>query len=202
MKTILLIAGALIAGFVGGMAGSRAISSSDQIPKQVVRARSFELVNEAGQVISYWGIDKGGNLVLTFGSRGPIERSGLKGRPVLDLREMDNQLTTVGLQGNDLPLLYMHGADGKTRVRLYLRDDNKPTLLMEDETGPRLGLGIEPSDTPGPDDNDWSLSFLPDIARIGLHSEKRDGKPYVQGGIYIHKGEVQYPYRHPSTQSK
>jgi hypothetical protein len=91
----------------------------------------------------------------------------------------------------------MRGSDGKTRVRFYLRDENKPMLLMEDETGPRLGLGIEQSDTPGPDDNDWSLSFLPDIARIGLHAEKHDGQMYVQGGVYVNKDKVKYPYQQP-----
>jgi hypothetical protein len=38
--------------------------------QQVIRARSFELVNEAGETISLWGVDQGGNAVLAFGSRG------------------------------------------------------------------------------------------------------------------------------------
>jgi hypothetical protein len=202
MKPFVTLVAALIAGFVGGIFGSRVPHREDQEPRQVIRARSFELVDEAGRAISYWGIDKGGDLVLAFGSRGAFEGSALHGRAVLDLKDMDNQMTAVGLQGNDMPLLKMHGADRKTRVRLYLSQDSKPFLLMEDETGPRISLGVEQSDTPGPDDNDWSLSFLPDIARIGLHSEKREGKPYIQGGIYINKNKVQYPYEQPSPHSK
>jgi hypothetical protein len=203
MKPTLTIVSALIAGFVGGMLGSRMPRGGEQRPPQLVRARSFELVNEAGQAISYWGIDKGGNLVLTFGTRGAFEGSALLGRPVVDLKDIDNQLTAIGLQGNDMPLLKMHGADGKTRVRLLLSPDSKPTLTMEDETGPRVSLGIEQSDTPGPDDNDWSLVFGPNyIARIGLHSEKREGHTYVQGGVYINKEKVEYPYRQPNSQAK
>jgi hypothetical protein len=131
--------------------------------EQVVSARSFVLVNEAGQAISYWGIDKGQNVILTFGSRGLPKGSAVPGRPPEDLKEPDNQLDAIGLQGNDMPFLKMRGADRKTRVRLLLSQDGKPTLLMEDETGPRVSLGIEDSDTPGPQDNDWSLVFRPGV---------------------------------------
>ncbi len=68
---------------------------------------------------------------------------------------------------------------------------------MEDETGPRLSLGVEQSDTPGPDDHDWSLVFNPDIARIGLHSEKVGGQRYIQGGVWVNKDRVKYPITQP-----
>lgn len=194
MKPILTIAAALIAGFLGGMLGSRIPRVGDQSQKEgVVRAHSFELVNEAGQVISYWGVDGGQNLVLTFGSRGLSSGSALPGRPPGDLKGMDNQLTTIGLQGNDMPLLKMSGADRKTRVRLYLSPYGKPFLLMEDETGPRVSLGIEQSDTPGPDDNDWSLVFGPERARIGMLTEKEGGQTYVRGLFLLNKDRVKYP---------
>jgi hypothetical protein len=197
MRPIFTIMTALVAGFVGGILGTRVPNNGDQGPKKVVRARSFELVNEAGQVISYWGTDKGGNLVLTFGSRGAFEGSALHYRPIVDLKDMDNQLTAIGLQGNDMPLLKMRGDDRKTRVRLYLSQDSKPILLMEDQTGPRVSLGIDQSDTPGPDDNNWTLDFLPERASIGMVTEKEGGQKYVRGFFSINKDKVKYPYQQP-----
>jgi hypothetical protein len=194
MKQTFLIIAALLAGFVGGILGTRVGRARQQNSQQVIRARSFELVNEAGQVLSFWGVDKGQNIVLTFGSRGPFRGSALlPGRPPGDLEDPHKQVTAIGLQGDDMPLMKMSGADGKTRVRLLLSPDGKPTLSMEDETGPRVSLGIEQSDTPGPDDNDWSLVFRPEVARIGLHAEKHQGQTYVQGGVFVSKDKIKYP---------
>ncbi len=198
MKQIVPVVAALLAGFVGGFFGTLVIRTRDQSrPEQAVRARSFELVNEAGQAISYWGVDKGQNAVLTFGSRGLPIGSALPGRPPGDLENPDSQVASIGLQGNDMPFLKMRGADKKTRVRLYLSQDGKPFLLMEDETGPRVSLGIEQSDTPGPQDNDWSLAFYPEVARIGLHTEKDAGQTYVRGGLFVNQDKVKYPYQQP-----
>ncbi|MCC6368879.1 MAG: hypothetical protein IT165_35605 [Bryobacterales bacterium] len=63
MKHIVSIAAALVAGFAGGLAGTRFARSIDQDMRPVIRARSFELVDEAGQVISLWGVDQGKNVV-------------------------------------------------------------------------------------------------------------------------------------------
>jgi hypothetical protein len=190
MKQIFLITAALLAGFVGGILGTRVSRASNQ---QVVRARTFELVNEAGQTISFWGVDKGENLVLTFGSRGLARGSALTGGRPGDLENPNNQMAAIGLQANEMPILNMSGADRKRRVTLLLSQDSKPALVMEDETGPRLHLGIEGSDTPGPQDNDWSLVFYPEVARIGFHSEKTEGQTYVQGGVFVRKDKVKYP---------
>jgi hypothetical protein len=73
----------------------------------------------------------------------------------------------------------------------------KPVLLMEDETGPRVLLGVEQSDTPGPGDNDWSLAFGPERARIGMYTEKHGGQTYVRGSFAVHKDKVKYPYGQP-----
>src|SRR5580704_15102974 len=67
MKQIPMIAAALVAGFVGGILGARLARTGDQ---PVVRARNFELVDASGQAIAFWGVDKGQNEVLAFGSRG------------------------------------------------------------------------------------------------------------------------------------
>ena len=69
MKQVLTLAAALVAGFFGGLLGTQVAYIREQArPEAIVRARSFELVDEAGQAISYWGVDKGQNLVLAFGS--------------------------------------------------------------------------------------------------------------------------------------
>jgi len=160
--------------------------------EQVIRARSFELVNEAGHPISFWGVDQGQNAVLAFGSRG-LALSDAPRRVPAGLSNPENQLAAFGLQGNDAPILTMRGADGKTRVRLLLSPDAKPTLTMEDETGPRVSLGIEQSDTPGPQDNDWTLVFGPERARIGMFTEKDNGQTYVRGIFLLNKEKVKYP---------
>jgi len=197
MKQASLVAAALLAGFVGGVVGGRATRSGSQpLPEQVIRARTFELVGKTGQVISYWGIDKGDNVVLAFGSRpGTVlaEGAARPGHIPPGLDNPENQLSAIGLLANDSPFVKFRGADGKTRVRLYLNDWAKPTLLMEDETGPRVALGIEQSDTPGPQDNDWVLSFGPGRARIGMYSEKEAGKTVVRGIFSIKRDKVMYP---------
>lgn len=202
MKRTVPILAALLAGFVGGVFGTFLIRAHDQAyPERVIRARSFELVDDAGRVISYWGIDKGQNVVLAFGSRPGTRLMEGAARPVhapFGLYNPHNQLAAIGLLANDSPSLTLRGADGKIRATLYLSDWAKPGLIMEDETGPRVGLGVEQSDTPGPQDNDWTLDFSPDSrARIGMYSEKVGGQRYVRGIFSVREDRVKYPYDQP-----
>lgn len=197
MKQIFVIGAAMLAGFLGGLLGAIAIRSREQpAVEQVIRARSFELVNERDQMISFWGVDKGNNAVLAFGSHWPkIAGEGAPpGPPQLDLADPHNQRAAFGVI-DDNPFVYLRGRDGKTRARLYLSDYAKPLLLMEDETGPRVALGIEQSDTPGPQDNDWSLTFNPERVWLGMHSESVGGQTYVRGGFAVHHDK--YPFQRP-----
>ncbi len=200
MKQIFVVAAALLAGFVGGILGTRVAPSRDQTPlRQVIRARSFELVDEAGQTISYWGMDKGENVVLAFGGHHAMPSGA--GRPLSDhsplsLTDPDNQRAVIGVV-DGIPFLKLRGADGKTRVRLLLSIYEKPILLMEDETGPRVSLGVQQSDTPGPQDNDWTLDFYPERARIGMYAVKEGGQTYVLGGFAVNRDKVKYPYNQP-----
>ncbi len=196
MKTIWCTLAALIAGFAGGILGMLVVRAHEPPrSEQVIRARSFELVNEAGETISLWGVDQGGNAVLAFGSRGLALKGARPHGVPAGLLNPENQLAAFGLQGDDAPVLAMRGADGKTRVRLLLSPDAKPILMMEDETGPRVALGIEQSDTPGPQDNDWTLVFGPERARLGMFAEKEGGQTYVRGGLMVNKDKVKYPYQ-------
>lgn len=198
MKHTFLVVAALAAGFVGGIASTFALRGYTQPrPEQVLRARSFELVDDAGRAISYWGIDDGHNVVLAFGSRPGTQLAEGAPRPVHaphGLYNPENQLAAIGLLADDSPFLKQRGPDGKTRVRLYLSDYAKPFLLMEDETGPRVSLGIDQSDTPGPGDNNWALVFGPEErARIGMGTEKVGGTTYIRGGLFVNENRVKYP---------
>lgn len=193
MKQVFLVVAALLAGFVGGILGARVIRSGAQRhPEQVVRARSFELVNEAGQTISYWGVDKTQYAVLAFGRGGT-----LSGHPGLGRGDPHNQRIAIGLV-NDSSFLKLRGADGELRATLMLSIYGKPALVMDDETGPRVLLGLEQSDTPGPQDSDWSLAFYPERARIGMYTERDGGQTYVRGSFAVHRDKVKYPYRQPN----
>jgi len=191
MKAAQVALVALSSGFVGGVLGTLTVRAIEPKVAQTVRARSFELVNQAGTAISFWGFDKRSNVVLTFGALPEVKRhtgrvpvSGL-GTPGLD--NPNNQLATIGLNGGDTPFLEFNGADEWPRAKLFLRDDGKPILLMEDDTGPRLSLGLYQSDTPGPEDNDWALVFDDDRARIGMRTEKIEGVRYIHGFLGVDK---------------
>ena len=198
MKQIFVIVAALLAGFVGGIFGTLVTRGREQPrTERVVRARSFELVDKTGKAISYWGIDKGNNAVLAFGSHWPMPPAGGGGsHPLAGLDDPDNQRAAIGVI-DDLPFLHMRGADGKTRVRLYLSDHGKPILLMEDENTWRVALGIDQSDTPGPQDNDWALQFYPERVWLGMHTFKEGGQTVVQGGFSVKRDKLKYPYQQP-----
>ncbi len=200
MNRIVLVAAALLAGFIGGILGALVMRSGEQAhPGQPIRARSFELADESGRVVSFWGIDKRQNAVLAFGSHWPKTPRGggaVPDRPPLALDDPDNQRAAIGVV-NDSPFLSLRGTDGKTRASLDLSEYGKPALWMADETGLRVHLGVEGSDTPGPQDNDWSLAFYPERARIGMYTEKDGGQTYVRGRFAVHRDKIKYPYQQP-----
>jgi len=198
MKQALLITAAGLAGFLGGVLGGRFKRTGEPVhAEDVIRARSFELVDVNGEVISYWGVDKGQNIVLAFGGLWPDRPGGkrtLPGDSHLGLKDPRNQLASIGVVG-DFPVLQFRAEDGKPRARLLLSMFEKPMLLMDDETGVRLLLGIEQSDAPSPEDNSWALKFEPERAWIGMAPEKVGGITYVQGGFGVRNDRLKYPYQ-------
>ena len=198
MKHTLVIVAALLAGFLGGVFGARLTHARDESRTPlVVRAHSFELVDKDGKVISFWGVDSAKETVLAFRSQWPVpsQKPGGTARPS-GLDNRDNQGTAIGMNA-DSPFLYFRVADGTTRMRLYLSPWHKPELLMEDETGVRVALGINQSDTPSIADNDWALRFQPDRAWIGMASRPKNGQRFVRGFLSVSKDEVEYPYVQP-----
>ncbi len=109
MKNTPVIAAALFAGFVGGILGTSVMHIREQsLPNRVIRARSFEVVDEKGRPISYWGVDKLHDVVLAFGGQWDpkryVERTG-------DLTDPSNQGAMIGMVGGDATLRF-NGADG------------------------------------------------------------------------------------------
>ena len=120
----------------------------------------------------------------------------MPGHPPLKLDDPHNQRAAIGVT-DDSPFLEFRGANGETRARLDLSIYGKPALLMRDETGPRVLLGIDQSDTPGPQDNDWALSFYPERVWLGMHTFKEQGQTYVQGGFSVNRDKLKYLYEQP-----
>lgn len=134
-------------------------------------------------------------MVLAFSSHwddAPPKGGGPPDHAPGELQDPDNQRIVMGVIG-DSPFLKLRGPDGKTRVRLLLSMYGKPMLLMEDETGPRASLGIDQSDTPGPQDNNWSLSFHPERALIGMYTKEVGGRKYSRGDLILNREWVKYP---------
>ena len=100
---------------------------------------------------------------------------------------------SIGLMMDDSPVMKMRGADHRTRVAMYLTPWAKPMLLMNDASGPRISLGLEQSDTPGPEDDNWTLVFAEDRARIGIVTKKEKGKKYIRGILLVRPDKVEIP---------
>ncbi len=192
---------AFAAGLAGGIAGARLGQVHGSGP-EVIRARSFELVDGKGNVLSYWGIGQNEYVMLAFGNHWPADmlREHPESHP--PLKETVNQMLALGVQGNS-PFVTLRGSDKATRMRLYTLWD-KPILAMDDENGIRLSLGVQLSDTPGPQDNDWGLGFSPNSATIGMHAFKKDGKQYIRGYQWLYGGQFlqAQPVEYPPGQDK
>jgi hypothetical protein len=162
MKQITLFAAATLTGFVGGVLGTLVTQRSQRsAAPQIIRAQRFELLDGTGKPIAFWGIDKRNYAVLAFGGYWPDQSDRKTQPPTNPLAGLDdprNHRVSIGVI-DEIPFLALTGADGKARVRLDLSSDGKPALLMGDEREWRMSLGVEQSDTPGPQDNDWTLDF-------------------------------------------
>jgi hypothetical protein len=191
MRQTSVIIAALFAGFVGGWLGARLSRTAEQNRAQhVVRARSFELVDETGKAISIWGVNRQGHTLLAF--LGSETVPGEKGEHSVGLDNLVNLRAAFGTHGV-FPSLTFTGTDGKTRLMLYLGGWDKPLLWMGDETGMRVALGNTVSDTPSAEDNDWALTFEPHRAWIGMYSRPEGGQRYVKGLLSVSKDKVKYP---------
>ena len=191
MKQTLVIAASLLAGFAGGVVGARLTRSSTQDRAQnVLRAHSFELVDDTGKPISVWGINKQGHTVLAF--LGSEYVPGEKGEHSFMLDDPLKQRAAFGVMGA-FPFVIFRGNDGTTRMDFGLSPWDKPFLGMSDENGVRVHLGITGTDTPSAEDDDWALVFRPDRAWIGMSSRKQGNQRYLRGVFSVNENEVKFP---------
>ncbi len=117
MKTIFVTVIALFAGFVGGVFGSRYSAGIEQSRTQhVIRARSFELVDQKGKTVSIWGMNKQGHTLLAF--LGSDSTPGENDEHSVGLDDVTKLRASFGAGG--APSLTFTGDDGKTRMMLYL----------------------------------------------------------------------------------
>lgn len=193
MRATLNILIALLAGFCGGFIGARLPRPSDQLVRgKTVRASTFELIDEEGNAISFWGIDKTRHVVLAFGDSRSVLSPPAGPNPG-DLREVRNQAAVIGM-GGYMPFMNMRPAGKMGEFNVLFTVEGQPFLLMKDETGPRLGLGIVQYDTPTAV-NSWALSFNPALAGIGIQAAKNKGEQYVQGFSFVDPNRVKFPQR-------
>lgn len=189
MKSMLMIVIAVLSGLIGGMTGTVLVLHREKgIPQEFVSARRFQLIDEAGHPVSYWGLDKFHNPLLAFSPSGaqPSAR-------VFSIDDPDSQRISIGLTGDGRPTLILRGNDDKTRASLWVSEYGKPFFLLHDDKSWRVSLGIRQSDTPGPQDNDWGLDFFPDRAGMGIVTVKQGDKSQVQGYLNVQRDRAQFP---------
>lgn len=188
MKNLYVVLAALIAGAVGGAISTYAVLAHQHgRPESVIRALRFELVDEAGQPIAFWGTDSTGYEVLTFGP--DANAVGARGGN-------HNQQLSLGLQGKaGRPFVNFSGSDGQIRVLLDVDDFQRPGLWMSDGRNLGLTLGSERSDTPDIRNKTerWSLNFLPaESARIGVSAPVDQTQSSARGFLSIKRDNVKY----------
>jgi hypothetical protein len=206
MKHLFLILAALVSGAVGGSIGTYAVLVHETGQAQrVVRAHRFELINDGGQTISFWGADPGGYVELAFGepqeapaSRNRSVNDAVEGTSAKDRQGRTTQSIAIGLEGETKrPFLSYHGTDDQLRVLLDLDDFERPSLQMSDGKVLGLTLGSERSDTPGYRDKTerWALNFLPDErALIGAYTKEDRAGIDVRGFFRINPARFQYQH--------
>ena len=167
-REIQLLICASMFGFLGGSLSAplRPANASDL---NVVRATRFEIVDNSGTPVAFWGPTDTKELVLAFRD------------------QSKNQVAAFGIHSNGSPFLDLSGADGKSRVRVQLEENQKPQLAMSDEAWEgRLLLGFVASDVPIPTDGDWALRLRApggDFAGIGIIKNRTDGT--LSGTVYV-----------------
>lgn len=192
-KTIITFAISLLLGCVGGIGGTLLVLNYEsKMAQPLIRARSFELIDESGKAVSRWGIDKYHNPLMAFTRSDLAAPSGSLGKDV-SLDDRDTQRVAIGLTGDANPFLLFTGNDKKPRAELWVSEYGKPVFSLYDETSGRVTLGIRRSDTPGPNDNDWGLDFHPSRAGIGMEVLEKAGRSYVQGYFSVRRDRVPFP---------
>jgi len=189
MKQIIALAFSLIVGFVGGLVGGRLGSTSfGERTVGTIRARNFELVDNTGKVISIWGMNKNGDIMLAF--LGSELVPGERQEHAAGLDDPLKLRTAVGVQGV-FPFLTYRDSGGATRMDLALGSAGKPVLVMADEIGrSRVRLGDFWRDRPIKEDEEWALSFDPGRIWLGVSSQPEGAEKWLSSVFVVNKDKV------------
>src|SRR5215469_8105465 len=122
MKHLFFVLAALVLGAAGGSIGTYAVLVHERgRPEEVIRAHRFELVNDGGKAVSFWGTDSTGYVELAFGhpqgSSSAPHDVGTKDAAALGIIPS----IAIGLEGESgRPFLGYNGSDRQLRVLLNL----------------------------------------------------------------------------------
>jgi hypothetical protein len=188
MRPLYLVSIAFAAGVLGGVLGTQITRWSAEPNGTVVKARQFELIDERGNIVAFWGSDQNSNAVLAFAKS---RQSGQP--PSADLKDPKNQRMSVGVLADGSPLLSFMGNDGQARLRGLLTEYDKPILMLEDAGGPRVSLGIQQSDTHDPADDNWALTFEPETDKATIGIIKDPISKHLYGGLWINGSKIKLP---------
>jgi hypothetical protein len=137
-RTILLLAGAVFAGFIGGLAHSQ---NPEPSPISVIRTSRLDLVDGKGVIVGQWDSAAGGSRIRFLSRRGSV-------------------IMEIGADADGRPDIQMLGEDGKRRVTISLNARDKPLFAMSDERWQgRVVLGFLDQDFPDPGVDKWGLLF-------------------------------------------
>ena len=178
MKIGLLLITSFVMGAAGGIVGSYLFLPSRLPSVQTIQATRYELLDAKGNVRAFWGTDRDKNTVLAF-----TRADGGRGKG--DIDDPAQQRTSIGILSDGTPWFSFVGADGRSRVRFYLSEFEKPIMLLEDASSPRLSLGIDQSDSHNARDNDWALKFYDpssatEKASIGMLVNEQHLRGYME----------------------
>jgi hypothetical protein len=178
-RNVLSLGLAALFGFLGGAAATGVDSLRADSP-QLVQARRFELLDESGMPVAYWGTDPDRHVQLVF-----------KGKK-------QNDLARFGLSPSSLPFLELFGAHGKGGIVLRLYADELPLLAMNDaEWEGRVLLGSLRQHSGIPEEDYWGLWFLAPpnleapLLSLGVSKNLKDPKEGTYSGhVTIRNGKA------------
>ena len=120
----------------------------------VVRAKSFQLVNDAGQTRAELALDADGDPALVMNDQNGKRRFGIyqqaDGSQQLVIGDQNGDVRLlVGESDDGGPMLYMTDQDGSCRLAIYQQEDGRQWLAINDRDGyVRLCLGETNDSTP------------------------------------------------------
>ena len=153
-KNAVVAAVAIVGGFLGS-----AIHGWTQAKRDILRAKRFEVIDDSGTVLSFWGPE----------TRAEIPATTPKGVMLVFRDPKGVRRCEIGARVGDFgPQLNFYDKSGPSEfkpsqfvpqprfaVSLFYGDD--PVLAMRGRDAWRVLLGAEHGDAPGPGEDTWSL---------------------------------------------